>query len=148
MLWLPTFYEWRNWAFWAYVIRLGHTAFSDRVWNINLRSLAPKFSVLTPTLYILLLPHSVVYVGKSLTILSIFTKSLLLLFYALSSLISNILLWNSDLWKFGKCGFLLIVLRLHQQHRVARLGLNGCAFFPKEKTNKEQHPLDFLFFDK
>lgn len=38
------------------------------------------------------------------------TKALLLLFYILSSLISNLPLWNSDLWNFGKCSFLLIVL--------------------------------------
>lgn len=84
-------------------------------------------SVLTPRLYTVLLDHSV-SVMANVFVCSLFYKGSAVILYALSPLISNLPLWKSDLWKFGKCGFLWIVLRLNQQHKVAHLRLNGCGF--------------------
>lgn len=79
-----------------FFIRPGHTALNSRVSNINLRPLAPKFTVLTPMLCGFLLT---LYPKLVNLLLVYFTKVLLLLFHALSSLIWNLPLWNPNLWK-------------------------------------------------
>lgn len=148
MLWSPTFYRWIDWTSQACTIRPGHTAWVAERGTSTPGYWLPNSLIIHATLT-LRASGSLGRLLGNLFLCSLFYKGLLLLFHALSSLISNLPLWNSDLWKFGKCGFLLIVLRLNQQHKVAHLRLNSCVFFsPKEKTNKQQHPSDFLFFDK